>query len=477
MNPKARITYRFEKETGGARREPSDKPERGPASAGKVVPFFREEMRFAADVSPWNSPFQDDPFALERLIRETDADSAGRPKQRRAEAPLPIDEAPLHKRQGDRTERTTLETDAAPVPAAVQIPLGEAALTKGGSEASARRSDESDEPDERDGLDDRRYMEAFADYSERLSEPFAPPVYEADSKGYTGFVVERRRDGGPSWLKVFASVAGALLTGALFGYVVLSLFAGEPALPAADGTAANQASPSPSSPSPSEDGKGPADAPAVPASGGSGGQAAAADLPERKYTMLQYGVFSNGEGMKAAMEELRSKGYAASADTSEGYRVYAGLAADPKEAAALGEALAGVEVYRKEIAVEAVAGFPFNGKGEDAVRFFDDTDRLIRALGGLTAGLLAAEQPEPMGVDEAKAWKEAMGQWSRSTVVFRQGVSADDKLYLDRLDQSIGTASAAVEDYEKSVSSERLRNAQTALMEAVFVQKEWMGRF
>ncbi|EXX85144.1 hypothetical protein BG53_09485 [Paenibacillus darwinianus] len=475
MNPKARITYRFEKESGRARRQPSDKPERGPASDSKVVPIFREELYFTADVAPWNSPFQDDAFALERLIRETDTDNAaGGRRLRPVEVSLPIDDTPHAERPTDRVERMIRETDAPPLQAAADIQLGEIRDKAAMDERSQHRVPS----------DDRRYIDAFTGYDGRLSETTAPPSSgtERDSD-YTGFVVERRRDGGPSWLKVFASVAGAVLTGALFGYLVLSLFAGKSPLPSAEGKAAAKVAPSSSpslSPSPeARDGSAAAPAvPSVPSSGAKAGKSSvSADFPERTYTMLQFGVFSNEEGMSAALKQLRAKGLAAAADTTDGYRVYAGLAADRVQAADLGKALDGVEVYRKEIAVKAVSGFPFNGKSGDAVRFFEAADALIRTLGGLTAGLLAGGQPVSLAADEAEAWKEAMRQWSQSAAVFRKGAAADYQPYIDRLDQSIRTASEAMEEYEKNVSAERLRNAQTALMEAVFVQKEWMGRF
>ena len=84
MNPKAHITYRFDKQDGTRTEQKTE--ETGRKANSNVVSFFQEEMKFTSDVTSWNSPFQDDAYALEQLIRDAD---------RKPESKLPINQETL----------------------------------------------------------------------------------------------------------------------------------------------------------------------------------------------------------------------------------------------------------------------------------------------------------------------------------------------------------------------------------------------
>src|SRR5690606_6541886 len=98
----------------------------------------------------------------------------------------------------------------------------------------------------------RSVREARAAASDALpggqaSEPDAGPLIDDEillAGGARGGF--RSKEEGPSWWKVFASAAGAVATGALFGYLVLTLFSGSPPF---------AASPSGSSASPADAGQ------------------------------------------------------------------------------------------------------------------------------------------------------------------------------------------------------------------------------
>ncbi len=488
MNPNARITYRFDgKSSTHGKRQAAESPARDTEAERKVVPLYPEELHFTADVAPWKSPFQDDPHALERLIREMDGhawvDTNGKsvpdasPQETIAHAIEEIEESDHQPKMEEQDRKLPLQP-------LVAVPLGDAdspdtpaaALPAKPRTAPAAapfdtRVDTSIKPFDKDELD--------------LAFAAADAGSDGQAGPYTGYLVHRRRTG-PSWFKVFASVAGALLTGALFGYVVLSLFT-------------DQASPAPTnaaSVNGTEAASGNVD-PAVtgtPAGGANGAQGGtviddaaplqpvaasmlAVDLPERNYAMLQFGVFSSVEGMNAALAQLKDKGYAAAADTLNGFRVYAGIAPDKIEATALGEQLDVAELFVKTIQVPAVNGIGHNGTAEEVIRFMNASDAYIRTVGDITATALSAGDPKPLSDMERADWRAAHEAWSEAAAAFGQGTIADHRDDYVRLSQAIEGASAALEAYEKGVSRMHLWTAQAQLMEAVFAWKEWMERF
>ena len=84
MNPKARITYRFDKQDGTRTEQKTE--ETGRNANSNVVSFFQEEMKFTSDVASWNSPFQDDAHALEQLIRDADRKPESKPPINKAKS-------------------------------------------------------------------------------------------------------------------------------------------------------------------------------------------------------------------------------------------------------------------------------------------------------------------------------------------------------------------------------------------------------
>ncbi len=502
MNPNARITYRFDgKNNAQGRRRAAEPPARDTEAERKVVPLYPEELQFTQDVAPWKSPFQDDPHALERLIREMDGhaprDARGRSADdvsrnetivhaiEQAREPDPMRSVP----GGGDDPQPTMDDHERTMPLLPQdvVPLGDA--DSPGAQAASPAVPRIAQPAVPSAAPFDARAGASASHFDKADPDFAFAAGDADSDGqsgpYTGYLVHRRRTG-PSWFKVFASVAGALLTGALFGYVVLSLFADQ-ASPAPTNAASVNEADAASVNTDSADGNTAVDG----AKGGQGGSAGddaapeptdaagmlAVPLPERHYAMLQFGVFSSVEGMNAALADLKDKGYAAAADTLNGFRVYAGIAPDKTEATALGDQLDVAELFVKTIQIPAVEGIGHDGTAEEVIRFMNASDAYIRTVGDLTATALSAGDPEPLSDMERADWRAAYDAWNEAAAVFSKGTIADHRDDYTRLAQAIEGASTSLEAYETNVSRAHLWKAQSQLMEAVFAWKEWMGRF
>ncbi|GGG20393.1 SPOR domain-containing protein [Paenibacillus abyssi] len=420
MNQKARITYRFDGSSSqraakSIANHTTDQPERPEEDKPKVVPLFQEELKFAEDIAPWNSPFQDDPFALEKLIRETE----------QARASQNVEKA----QQPDEVHRMPV------------IDLG----------------------------DDKQYSSWYDNIRTDGKTPY---------KARTVFPEERihRYKAGPSWYKVFASVAGAIATGALFGYMVLSLFAGQSVWPAGEASeesvpaAAEQSSQTSTDTITPEQGG----AAAVEAENPVNGAFVQLQLPSQTYYMLQFGVFSNEEGMEAAVSGLKQQGLAAAAESVSDNRVFAGIANDRNQALALSNELRDMEVYIKPIEIQAPLTVLFNGDAATFAEFAGHTDSLIRMLNDLTILQLEQEMPARFGEAAEAAWKETHQLWTTSASVMQSSTAEQGKAEFEQLVRAVNTAAVSLGEFNKNPSRAHLWTAQSALMEAVLAQKAWL---
>ncbi|CAM4362796.1 SPOR domain-containing protein [Paenibacillus tarimensis] len=462
MKPKARITYRFDHKAqvnGG----PSAENRVPPVSGSNVISLYPEELKFTTDVEAWKSPFQDDPAALEKLIRESggreDDDSS---EEQRDDSIVSVSGKEIENISDiERYEaQPAVEAERKPVQL---IPLGD-------EHRSGQDRYESDgKPAGDRGADNKRSGKNRVINSPAVPEVNPAPVLsessvdeldEPEDKRYRGYVVHRQQPGGPSWLKVFGSVGGALATGALFGYLLLSLFAGNSVLPGSQGAGkVAEKSGAVNEPAPTQVASNQTSAPT------------AAEIPAETYYMLQYGVFSQAEGMEAAMAELKSRGYSAAALQADDFRVYAGMAATKAEAEALAKQLSGLEVYVKAVDIPEVSGFPHEGGGQDAEQFFTQTAELANHLAGLTVTILEG------GSVSVKEWLDSYNAWAASFEAFRKGVNAEGAEELSHIALAYETAANSIAAYQSKESRSYIWQAQSALMSAVFAQKEWFGQF
>lgn len=472
-NNNNRITYRFNQESKVPVRKTGHNEER-PKSEGRdagteansnVIPLYnRTGAGFASsEITPWNSPFQDDATALEELIRNTDREVSGRQTEagdKRTSADGPRSQ-PSRKREDERKSLISapIEWEIPEAHGAKETPPRVPGTGKG--RADEERNGENDflsDADETKGYDE-------FDWGLELVGRTAKPVY-----------ARYNNPSSPSWMKVFLTVAGALATGALFGYLLLSFFTGTPTWPnpaeespSVQGAAgAKQPSTSDSVPSAPANGQA--------AEGGAPAPAAAVDMPEQTYYLLQYGVFGSAEGRDAALAELEAKGVAGAAlSSAEDYRVYAGMSANRDDAAALKEQFGGgVELYVKELKIGAVKQLPFGGSGEELQRFLEQTNGLVAMLLKLANAQLEQAAPSSFSGNSSQAWRQAAKDWSAAADAVKGGLKDENSQQsFAKLAASVQSAIGQFEGYESNPSRVYLWKAQSSLMDAVFAQKSW----
>jgi hypothetical protein len=453
MNPKARITYRFEPAgTGGAGRLVRIPEDGHGRPDGPDAP---EELRFERDVIPWRSPFQDDTDALERLIRETDGQTIA-------------DESDSGRTPSAGADRSAAGTGRS-------RPATERRSETAAPDAGPRST--ADDPDidfwldaEVDPLPGERLARAVDDMPSRGRRETAEDEDEAPIIRFA----PRRRRSAPSWTRAVATVIGAVLTGGLFGWLVMSLLFWQAGSPDAN-TVAIQREDGPGRTVPS-DGSPAADPAETGGSPDSSGEAAVGavevGLPAVRYHVLQYGVFSTEAGLEDALAQLRAAGYAAAGDTADGYRAYAGIAESRDTAEALAATMDGVELYIRPLDIPATERVVFAGRPEEAEAFILATNELTRIMGGLSAGLLASGGTDPIPEESWRDWETAYRSWSETAgLVSGEADGSDGQA---RLSEAIRRAADAFAAYRAKPSQGLLRNVQTALIEAAIAQRDWI---
>jgi hypothetical protein len=408
MQPKARMTFRFEppKPT-----EPK-KPTRQPAEPAQKLSADEESHNEQGFIS-WNSPYQDDIHALEEIIRKSET-------VERVITPKFVE-----------TNAKKLEGHIlAPYPRLKDVVALE-------------------EPSE-----DKRGIEN------------TDLEYGGQSPGAGWLNRTSRMSDGPSWGRVFVSVTAAVATGALFGYMVLGLFTGEPLFPGKSGVGAGlpvQAPPGIST-NPSTDRTVlpnttvPSTPPGTPDS--------VTQVPGNIYYMLQYGVFKNEESMMTAVNQLQDKGLASATETSDGYRVYVGAAMTRDEAESLAKQLSSIEVYIKPVEGEPLevssAKLP-----EGVAEFMNKGAELTRMLTHFTGTGLQDIQPRQMDASDIASMKEMYRQWLNTVSVVNQ---FSDKTSEDgqTIVQALNSAVLTLTEFNRKPSRFHLWTAQSSVMKAVW---------
>ncbi|MBB6633904.1 SPOR domain-containing protein [Cohnella thailandensis] len=506
MQPKARMTFRFDNANAApAPVEPTVQGQGNPPQALKgnaVLPAgeapnaepnlkqaqgktVRPEKRTKTDYQAWHSPYQDDIHALEEMIRTTEREAvtgfSGKPVQRQSQQSSPSPE----QKPGDERERKR-GSEPAYEPIARQVPLKNKGSRKGDF---AKRGETIPFP--------KAYQGRQADYSDtespgpiELPEPPEPPD-PFDDASYE-WIDDRNgrnvyRENGPSWMRVFVTVVGAIATGGLFGYLLLTLFTGEPLLPSqgaqnspgvvASGGELPAVAPLESTErtSGAKAGQGQETSGGTSETGGAGeaqtsGQAAnaTATVPSVTMYVLQHGVFRSEESMEEAAEKLRAQGIAAATDTTDGYRVYAGISPTKAEADEMVSMLSGTEVYVKAL---NSATFPIAGIEDvgEYVGFLSASADLYGKIAGFASeslnGKLPSEDNDILSIRTAhQNWLEqakAASSWIDSAKTSAQAE-------IEQLNAAVNALNSYSEKPEKAL----LWKAQTAAMNAVFADRQ-----
>ncbi|MGE6227862.1 SPOR domain-containing protein [Paenibacillus chitinolyticus] len=296
------------------------------------------------------------------------------------------------------------------------------------------------------------------------------------------------RSGSGGFLRIATSVAGAMVTGAAFGYFVLSMFSGgaeKPITIDAGPAATAQAQPSPGAVTPL---KPDASDPAVPAASASsagtaaaatpvGGPTAAASIPARSYTVLQNGIFSTPQSAETARADARGKGAAAVAEPGTKTTVYVGLAGSKEDAAKLKTALAAkkIEVFAKPLDLPAVGKVYWkSGSAQPLADYLAQGAKVAGTAGSLSAAKMGEASPGALDAASLQPLDAAAKAWAALQPAVAAGIPDAAKPQVEEMNAALAKAVAKLGEYGKSPSAPLLAEAQEALMLYVVAEKHLM---
>ncbi|MGG4215150.1 SPOR domain-containing protein [Paenibacillus sp. FSL L8-0638] len=294
-----------------------------------------------------------------------------------------------------------------------------------------------------------------------------PDSLEEDEEAYHSGQEYRRRPPHPSRWKLVGSVASALVTGGMFGYIMLLLFNGGGMVPGSD-------------PSVEE---------AVPVFKESVGVDAIsakensvpvtvieAQVPPQTYYLLQYGVFSTPERALQAKEELLKAGIAAGGDTEDQNRVYAGISPDREQAKLLSNQLKtqGVELYVRELELPGFEKAAYGGEGDKLTSFFQLSSSLVGKLSGLSSNLLGEGGPNTVPASDMKELNDLHQQWTQNITVLPSGLPKEAVASATSLEKAMNSAISALGEYNKNTAKEHIWEIQSSMMEYVLREREFI---
>ncbi|MBG9795025.1 sporulation protein [Paenibacillus dendritiformis] len=352
--------------------------------------------------------------------------------------------------------------------------------------------------------DEIRRIETFLRESDKESSQRYPlPVSIADPAGesmseqgewtWNGVHTRSRK---PSLWKVIASVTGALATGAVFGFIALSLFKGEVKLPDPTAGLPDLSAQAGQTPDGGKQGqtasdKPPADQAAIPAAaqpaGGNGDKSDAAwqaagvyvtdvNIPEKTFYMLQYGVFDKAEGAKTAIGELRDKGMAAMEEQEGQHRVYAAIASAREDAMSLSRLLKNrqIDLYVREMSRPALTKLAFQGNAADVEQFIAASDNVIGWLMAQSVAHLEGTESAAFAAEDTERLRERHLQWTQHMSKVQKGQPKQSADAWTKLVQAMNTAISAVNEYNKQPSTSHLWSIQQAVMQYLSSERSWL---
>lgn len=279
--------------------------------------------------------------------------------------------------------------------------------------------------------------------------------------------------GGNSWMKIAASVTGAVVTGVAFGFLVLSMFSGDVSdygkVQPVGGTTAPQQQ---DNAAVQDSNSGAAKAPN--AAVNEAVADLAVNLPAKTYSFLQGGVFSSSQSADSAVTDFRRKGLAAVSDAGEKFPVYVGMALSRDEALELTRTFQQrqLEVMIKPFDIPAAAKIKWKGNQIHLFEsYMSQGNELVQQIASQTVVQLGKEKPEALDPKALQSIKATHQSWAGTASAVSDGLGEAGRASLPKMNSALNTAVVSLEEYNKNPSQALLWEAQSALMQYLVAEK------
>lgn len=300
----------------------------------------------------------------------------------------------------------------------------------------------------------------FVDHTDLGGGIYTATTPELEPKPTSSYYQYRSRS--TNWWKLSGSIAGAILTGVLFGVVVLSVFNQEISLPIPTGGVPSQSDPATSVTTLEETSK-------IPPVG--------IELPDKTYYFLQYGVFSTAQGVQLAQEELQASGIAAARDTIDEKRVYAGVSSEREQAKLLGNELKtkGVNLIIHEVVFPQAAVVEFQGQAPLLESYIAESLTLADLLSTASADRLQQEKAKAQEQSEIAELQKVHQAWITAASEIQGKFSVKQNEVATTMEKAMNSAVEAMSEFNKSGAKTLLWEVQNELMKFIMAQRQLLG--
>lgn len=270
-----------------------------------------------------------------------------------------------------------------------------------------------------------------------------------------------------NWWKLSGSIAGAVMTGVLFGAVVLAVFNQDISMPVPTGGVPSQSDPSTQVPVTSSNAN--ESSTSLPPVG--------IKLPDKTYYFLQYGVFSTAQGVQLAQEELRASGIAAARDTVDEKRVYAGVSSEREQAKLLGNELKtkGVNLIIHEVAFPRAPVVPFQGEAATLENYVEHSVAIVDLLSTASADRLQQAEAKAQDEAEMKELQKAHQEWIKAATGIQDKLAGKQLEAVTVMDKSIHSAVEAMSEFNKKGAKTLLWEVQNELMKFILAEQHMLS--
>ncbi|WP_409341682.1 SPOR domain-containing protein [Paenibacillus sp. MBLB4367] len=490
---KSKITYRINN-----RDQRPNKPEQ--TEEPKVIQLREEEFRvekaareinpYTNDYGAWDSPYDAETRRIEQLIRESNER-----KQRPSNEPG-TGRASRAENRDERFERDPQPFGRGEQPDKKDIVRGaKSEMTEWPEpeEPTFHAGTGMEEDDEQGGS--RRYSQGGRGenrYRDTRYDPVsgyygAECDHDRKNAGFAGVSVTGSRyirHTRTPWMKITASVTGAVVTGVALGFFVLSMFSDDKAaetdkLPELNGKQETAVSaPNQTGTSGAGDAGKKQTAASGTQTGATGGSVAASsvavNIPARSYTVLQGGSFATAQGAETAQADLRKKGLAAVTETTDKSYVYIGLAANKESAQALSKQLQAekTDIYVKAYTLPELKSVRWSGSKDALQNYLTQSDKLVQMASKLTLMHLEETSLTPLDDATVQSVKTAHEAWTQAAAGVADGAQEEAKAQINKMNNAMNSVKKSIDEYKKTPSSTMLWQAQTYMMQFVLAEKE-----
>jgi stage II sporulation protein B len=295
-----------------------------------------------------------------------------------------------------------------------------------------------------------------------IEQRFRHDEYSENSTHTTSGTMYMRRN--IPWVKVAGTAIGAVVTGVLLGYLILTMFSG--GIPIKDKTTITDQAKSITNDASK------AASVTVPLDSLKAG-VIAVQIPSRTYTFLQTGGFSTVERADQAGAEVRKQGIAAVTESADKFFVYVGVAADRNSALTLAKQLQSkkMEIYKKSYNLPALQQIKWNGNAESLQTYCTQADQLVQMLSGITLVHLEESQLTDVSVATMQSFQNNFDAWTGTSSKVFTDATANVKPLLQKMTNAMNTAKLSLDEYKKTPSFEMLWQAQTNILQFIIAEK------